>query len=266
MNTLEKKMVELLVNLKTWHHVIAVKAEFEAEAARTNEVMRLKDVANKAGLGLVLKIGGGEAIMDMYTAEHIGVDLLVAPMIESGYAAKKYLDAVEAHFSEDTRKHMEFGITIETIQAFKNFDDILRLPKIELLNAITLGRTDMCGSLGMSKYDVNENKIYLMAESIFKRAKKKGLRTTVGGGMDPKSKNFIENLVKKRLLDRFEARKIVFETAGQDFSNLKEGIDKANKFEYLWLSSKRQHYSSIYFEDVARMKMLKERLAKQREN
>jgi len=230
MSSLEKKMVNLLLNLKKEHGVIAVKAEFEAEGSRINEVMRLKDIADKAGLEIVLKIGGAEAIMDMIIAQQIGVDLLIAPMIESGYAARKYLEAIESHFSEDTRKDMQFGINIETIQAYKNLNDMLNLPKINLLSTITLGRTDMCGSLGLSRYDVNIDKIYDMAENIFKKVKKKGFCTTIGGGMSSKSKPFLENLMKKKLLDKYEARKIVFKTEGQDFSKLEEGINKANKF------------------------------------
>ena len=34
MNLLEKQMVETLIDLKTNHHVVGVKAEFEAEGTR----------------------------------------------------------------------------------------------------------------------------------------------------------------------------------------------------------------------------------------
>src|SRR3989337_1856962 len=103
MNDLELKMIRLLGDLKKNYGVFEVKAEFEAEASRIEEVMRLKDIAEKADLGIVLKIGGPEAITDMFEAQHIGVTGLVAPMIETPYAMKKYLEAIDYHFPRDSR-------------------------------------------------------------------------------------------------------------------------------------------------------------------
>ena len=91
MNIAEKKMVELLREMKELYNVVEIKTEFESEAARLNEVMRLKDVVEKAGLGLVIKTGGPEAIRDLYDACIVGVTGIVAPMVESAYALKKYL-------------------------------------------------------------------------------------------------------------------------------------------------------------------------------
>ena len=48
MNKLEKQMVETLKDLKTNHHVMGIKAEFEAEGTRLEEAMRLKEVVTKA--------------------------------------------------------------------------------------------------------------------------------------------------------------------------------------------------------------------------
>ena len=80
MNKLEKQMVETLKDLKSNHHVIGIKAEFEAEGTRLEEAMRLKEVVTKAGLEMTIKIGGCEAMKDMYDAKVIGVNAIVAPM------------------------------------------------------------------------------------------------------------------------------------------------------------------------------------------
>ena len=74
MNELERKMVHQLQDLRENHHVVGVKAEFEAEGTRIEEAMRLKDVVSTAGLGLTMKVGGGEALRDMYEARVIGVE------------------------------------------------------------------------------------------------------------------------------------------------------------------------------------------------
>ena len=83
MNELERKMVLQLQDLRENHHVIGVKAEFEAEGTRLEEAMRLKEVVIAAGLGLTMKVGGCEALRDMYEARVIGVERVVGPMIES---------------------------------------------------------------------------------------------------------------------------------------------------------------------------------------
>ena len=104
MNKLEKQMVEVLKDLKQNHHVLGIKAEFEAEGTRLEEAMRLKEIVTKAGLEMTIKIGGCEAMKDMYDAKVIGVNAIVAPMVESPYAMKKYVHATELVFSEDERK------------------------------------------------------------------------------------------------------------------------------------------------------------------
>ncbi|MBM4127439.1 MAG: hypothetical protein FJ247_08855 [Nitrospira sp.] len=91
MNILEKRMVDVLKDLRENHHVQGIKAEFEAEGARLEEALRFKEVITKAGLELTIKIGGCEALKDMYDARYIGVTRIVAPMIESPYALNKYL-------------------------------------------------------------------------------------------------------------------------------------------------------------------------------
>ena len=79
MNKIEREMAEVLTDLRKNHHVVGVKAEFEAEGTRLEEAMRLKEVISAAGLGLTLKIGGCEAIRDMYEARLLGVSKIFFP-------------------------------------------------------------------------------------------------------------------------------------------------------------------------------------------
>ena len=64
-------MIDILIDLKNSYHAIGIKAEFEAEGTRLEEALRLKDIVSKAGLDLTIKIGGCEAIKDMYEAKLI---------------------------------------------------------------------------------------------------------------------------------------------------------------------------------------------------
>lgn len=259
MTTLERKMVELLKELRDEYGVTEVKAEFEAEASRIHEVMRLRDVASRAHLGMVLKIGGAEAITDMFEAQHIGTSLLVAPMVESPYALRKYLEALEKHFPAEIREKMHFGVNIETKLACDSFPEMLKEKKIKLIDTITVGRVDLSASMNIDRFQVNCDEMYDVTEKIYTLARGKKFKTTMGGGIGPEAAPFITKLVKKELLDRFETRKIVF-TLPTALKKIKQAIIKSNQFEIIWLENKKNHYERIYHEDDERIKMLKSRI------
>jgi peroxiredoxin family protein len=96
---MERQMVEILENLKENFAVVSIKAEFEAEGTRIDELMRLADVTRSAGLSLTMKIGGCEAMRDLLEIKQIGVKYVIAPMVETAYAATKYVQAKNMVFS-----------------------------------------------------------------------------------------------------------------------------------------------------------------------
>jgi len=260
-NKLERKMVEALEDLAANHHVVGVKAEFEAEGTRLEEALRLKEVCMKAGVGLTIKIGGCEALRDMYECRVIGVDRLVAPMVESAYALKKFLAAVELAYPPEEREDTLFAVNVETISASDAFDEMLSLPGIDLLDGVVLGRVDMTGSLGLTREDINSEKIFKIAEGLFGKAKGKGLETAIGGGVSAHSLPFFRRL-PTGFLDRYETRKIIFGCPGALQDGAENGILKAVGFELLWLRNKRDYYKAISLEDSQRLTMLEERYKK----
>ena len=72
MNNVEKKILSLLRHMRDEYGLIGVKGEFEAEGARLEDLLRLKDIASAANLELIIKIGGCEAITDMRHARSAG--------------------------------------------------------------------------------------------------------------------------------------------------------------------------------------------------
>ena len=260
MNTLEKKMVNTLKDLKENHHVVGVKAEFEAEGTRLEEALRLKEVVTKAGLDLSIKIGGCEAIKDMYDARTVGVAAVIAPMIETPYAMKKYVKATHFVFPEEERKNIKFLINTETITGFNNLNDILSAEEFSELSGIVLGRVDMTGSMGLTREDINTDAIYNIAHTMSEKMMSINKDLVIGGGVSAHSLPFFKKLP---YLSRFETRKIIFDAqkALQD-SNADKGILKAVGFELMWLKNKREFYGMIFKEDDARLQMLEARYKK----
>lgn len=260
MNQLEKKMVNTLCDLKENHHVIGIKAEFEAEGTRLEEALRLKEVVTKAGLDLTIKIGGCEAIKDMYDARTIGVNAIVAPMIETAYAMKKYVKATKFVFPEEERDEIKFLINIETITGFKNLDEIISSPYFKELDGVVLGRVDMTGSMGLTRDDINASKVLEIAKTISAKMMQINKDMVIGGGVSAQSLPFFKELP---YLSRFETRKIIFDAQkALNDSNADKGILKAVGFELMWLRNKREFYGMIFKEDEARLNMLETRYKK----
>ena len=256
MNSREKKMVETLLELKEKYHVVGIKAEFEAEGTRLEEAMRLKEISLKSGLKLNLKIGGCEAMKDMFDARNIGIQGIIAPMIESAYALKKYIYAVKNVFLEEA-EDIQIMINLETITAIDNFDKMLALPEIKNLNGIVFGRVDLSGSLDLDRDLINHPKILALALEVAAKAKAKGLKVIVGGGISFESLPFLQAFPQEHL-DYFETRKVIFSCPGA-LQNPQEAFVKAIEFELLWLNNKKKYYEAISREDEKRLTMLENR-------
>lgn len=260
MNSSEKKMLELLIDLRKNHSVVGVKSEFEAEGASLEEALLLKQIVTLAELDFIIKIGGGGALKEMYEARTLGVNAIVAPMIESAYAMKKFIQSTKLAFSETERKEISFFINIETITGYNCVDEILDLEESKDLTGIVFGRADMTGSLGQSKAFVNSDMIFDMVENIAAKTQKLKKKLIVGGGVSPESLPFFRKLPKNSL-SNFETRKIIFdaEKALKDECPEK-GILKALEFEFLWLKNKHDAFGFIHEEDAKRLIMLENQI------
>lgn len=262
MNNVEYQMLDVLKELREKHGVFEIKAEFEAEGSRIEEMMRLKDVTSRVGIPIILKIGGVEAVTDIYNAITIGVKGIIAPMAETAFAVSKFLNAIETFVAEDNRNDIDFAINIETITAFNNLDEILNLKNIQHINGITIGRVDFVGSMNGNRGMVDSDEIYDHCHTIFSKARQKGLKTGLGGAISTGSIDFIKKLHSEALIDKFETRKVVFKSESI-LHDPEQAILKAVEFELLWLKSKRRYYHRIKSEDEHRIEMLEKRLGRQ---
>jgi hypothetical protein len=261
MNLLEKRMVEQLKELSEKHHVIGVKAEFEAEGTRQEEALRLKEVVTKAGLDLTIKIGGCEALKDFYDARAIGVTHIVGPMIESAYALKKFLASSRIAYPKDELDSVKFLVNIETITACSNIEEILNKYDISGLSGIVIGRVDLTGSMGLVRENVNDENIFQIISGVIAVARAKGLEVVVGGGVSKETIPFLKRFPVGSIA-RYETRKVIFGCPAALSDGYDIGILKAVGFELMWLKNKREFYGLIFKEDELRIELLEKRYKK----
>ena len=88
----KSRLIKQLFFLKKKYKLIGVKAEFEAEGSSFEDVSNLRSITNTCGTKIFVKIGGVEAINDIYKCIEIGVDGIIAPMVESKFAMFKFVD------------------------------------------------------------------------------------------------------------------------------------------------------------------------------
>jgi hypothetical protein len=257
MNRIERKMTDLLRELKERYSVSGVKMEFEAEGTRIEEAMRLKEVSLKAGVGFTVKVGGCEAIKDMFDAASLGTDHVVGPMVETPYALRKYLGAVRTAFPVEQREDMHFLINLETFTACENFDAMLALKEAGELHGIVLGRVDLTGSMDLDRSAVNSERVLNICLRMAEKAKAAGKEVVVGGAVSVHSLPFFKAFPKGHL-DRYETRKVVFSCPGA-LGNDEAAFLKAVEFELSWLKNKKEYYGLIHSEDDARLAMMEER-------
>jgi hypothetical protein len=258
MNLTEKKLAELIRRISERGHLKSIKAEFEAEGTRSDELLRLLDVTRTCNVPLTLKIGGCEAVKDLYEARQFGARYIVAPMIESDYALRKFCDTIRKVYPAEESSEVNFLFNVETIQAFNLFESILQIAIDEpVISGVVFGRTDFSGSLGI-KGDVQNEKVTDCIEIIARKLLETDLDLVVGGAISIASLPELTRIAQYRLT-RFETRKVVFDGAKLADENLADSLLDAVHFEILWLINKSNYYGALHQEDKARIYQLETR-------
>lgn len=231
-------MTELIYDLKELksnYGVIGIKQSFEDEGVILDDVITMRRITELAGLELYIKIGGCEANSDIQTCENLGVDAIIAPMIETEFAMQKYMEA-----TQDSKMKLYF--VCESKTAGLNINEILKKSENKL-TGVVIGRSDLCKSFGMNKSEVNSDAMAAVIRNILREIKEFGLSTTMGGNISIKSLDLILDLYNKKLLDKIETRNVVINLNNPIFhSILKETIRKSLDFEIKWLKYKSQNY------------------------
>ena len=151
---------------------LAVKAEFEAEGTRIDELAILSELCCKNSVPLTLKIGGPSAQRDIYEAFQLGASNILVPMIESKYSLLNCFAMFEKFLPlfKDLTNTPKLFINIESQLALKNIDSILKVIEDENLpvETIVIGRSDLSKSLMISDVD-NEKMLQICIEILSKK-------------------------------------------------------------------------------------------------
>ena len=263
-----KKVVNKLKKLKNLG-ISGVKLSLEDEGSTFEDLKIMSKITKSLNLNLNIKIGGCEAINDIIFCKSIRPKSIVAPMVESHYALRKFVESV------GDKKKIKLLINIETSSALKNLNKIVKSKYFKMLDGVVIGRSDLARSLDLEKSEVNSLKIFNHVMKNFKKIKKKTKKDflfKMGGSITPASQVFIRKLFKKKkLLNRIETRNVEFILSEKLIKNLKQIIPQAFSFEIEWLKLKLKNsklnsnkfYKNLYKKEYSsRIFELEERLKK----
>ncbi len=259
MNKREREMLDILKKLRQEYGAVSVKAEFEAEGTRTDELLRLIDLARRADLQIGLKIGGCEAVRDLIESKQFGVEYIIAPMVETAYAVKKFIEAKNKIYTDEQKEDTHFLFNLETITGFENIDSMIKAAIVDDgAQGVVFGRVDFAGSMGSDRSVIDSGEITKYALKVAEKCKAHNLDLVVGGAIAVSSLPELRKLAEVHLT-RFETRKVIFSGSALATPKMEDGLKNTVNFELLWLKNKRDYYGEIQGEDAVRIEMLDKR-------
>ena len=229
-----KSIVNELKKLKNLG-LSGVKLSLEDEGSTFEDLKIMSKITKSLNINLNIKIGGCEAKNDINFCKSLNPSSIVAPMVESEYALKKFI------LSVGNKKKTKLLINLESISAIKNISKFLNSKYFRELDGVVIGRSDLAGSLNLSKKDVNKEAIFKIIQKTIKKIKKRvkpNFLIKMGGSITPMSKNFIDKLYKSKLINRIETRNIELKLNNNIIQNIEKIIPEIFKFELEWLKMK----------------------------
>jgi 4-hydroxy-2-oxoheptanedioate aldolase len=247
-----EKLKSILINLKTLG-CVGIKISFEDEGALLSEHTIMSILTSSLDLDLAIKIGGCEAKRDIVDCIMLNATSIVAPMIESKFALKKYIDSLNQYNFKN-----QVGFNLETINAYNNLDSIKEY--FSSIDYVTFGRVDFVNSLNKDRKHVDSDEIFDYVKTVFTNTRKYNKKCYLGGAISIDSEKFILELNKEDLIDRFETRYVIFDI--KKVIDFNKAIYYANLFELEWMNYIRNIYLSHANKDIKRIDMIEQRINK----
>ena len=126
-----KELIKKLKKLKSYN-VIGIKQSLEDEGANFDDLKIMRKITRTAKVKLNVKIGGCEAKNDIFFCKKISTDSIVAPMVESEYALKKFIQCAGKN------KKTKLLINLETNLSLVNLPKIINSSSFKSLDGVVL--------------------------------------------------------------------------------------------------------------------------------
>lgn len=253
---IENKLRDQLKKLKEEYGIAGIKAEFEAEGSSYDDIVRLRHLTGQIdGVPLHVKIGGVEAIRDIIDCLEIGVDNIIAPMVESAFGAKKFISALN---NLDVIGILKCSINIETKNSLNELKDIFEAVN-NVVGNITIGRSDLSGSY--ENKSIGPNSIFIAEQcvSIATDAKKYGFAVTMGGNVNTDTVKLFSKIIELRqLFECVETRKVIIPTL--HFTENPKVLEESLKFEEMYVLTKKEYFDRRLKSELNRLTELQTRL------
>lgn len=183
----------------------ALKTGTEVEDMSFEEISFLTGITRDI-VPLFVKIGGPEARNDIRALAKIEVEGIVAPMVESAYALRKFVETIHDILPKYYRKNLMLGVNLETAQGLANLNEIINRPEASEIQRFTAARTDLSGSMDLPPDHPN---VSAACKIIVENAREKGKETSVGGAIRSSS---ISMILKDIDPDQINTRHMVMES------------------------------------------------------
>ena len=234
-----EKLITKLKYLKKFN-IVGIKQSLEDEGASYEDINIMRKITKKTNINLNVKIGGCEAKNDIFFCKKILSDSIVAPMVESEYALTKFIQC-----AGNNKKNLLL-INLETNLSLNNLNKMIKSKSFKYLDGVVIGRSDLAGSLNLTKREVNKKKIFNKVQKTLKKIKlhsKKKMIFKMGGSITSSSKSFIQSLYKQKLLHNIETRNVELKLSNYVIENLHKIIPLIFDFELAWLKFKLNNKS-----------------------
>lgn len=229
----DKTFIQYIDDLKTLK-AKALKLELESEYLPEDLCKEISDILKQNSLSLALKLGGFSSYNDILISKHINAEIIIAPMTETPYALKKFIETLYSVYSKEELLNKKIYINIETKEGIKNFNEIISLKYTDFLEGIIIGRGDLISSFDINPSLINSPEIKNIIIPVIKKCKKENKKIILGGRITAQSINFMK-LFEEKTFDGFETRTVLFKTKELTEALIKDAITKAIEFEIYYL-------------------------------
>jgi len=190
-----ERLLKKLTHLHRDWGLVALKGGTEVEDMSFEEIAFLKALGEPL-LPLTVKIGGPEARNDIRAMKLLGVDCILAPMVESEYALKNFVEAVLDIYGDAEVPRL--AVNIETVTSFNNLDAITGSEYFRRIHQVTVGRSDLSASMGRTPDD---EEVLRVTETIVRWSEEMGKKTSVGGKITSANAELVRTRVRPAMIN-----------------------------------------------------------------